>query len=179
VRFNKQVTQILEAIADLPPVPAPAPAIIQQAHIIRNIDVVAAALIGEAGGEGERGMHAVMNVIINRCKGQPDLVRSAVQTVVRPKQFSFFNNYNNGQETMEDIINKAKKHTSWNKAIEIASLGLEKKLDDITNGATHYHVYTGKSKVTPKWSSPEVGGRNREAVITNTVGHHVFLKNVR
>lgn len=174
MRFNNVVKSILEA-ADIPPQP---PAIIQQAPI-RNMDIVAATLIGEAGGEGEKGMHAVMNVIVNRAKNSPDFIKGAVQVVLKPKQFSFFNKYNAGQQKIEDIINKAKQHPNWPKALEISLAGLSRKLPDITDGATHYHVSSGPSKVRPTWSHPQVGGNNPQAVITNTIGRHTFLKNIR
>jgi len=177
VRFKETFEKLLEAAADVPP---PPPAIVQKAQApATNIDVIAAALIGEAGGEGEKGMHAVMNVIVNRAKGSNDLVRGAISNVLKPKQFSFFNNYNAGKEEMNQIIQRASKHSNWNKARSIALAGLSGKLNDITDGATHYHVSSGPGKVNPKWSNPAVGGKNPQAVVTNTIGHHTFLKNVR
>jgi spore germination cell wall hydrolase CwlJ-like protein len=175
VRYNEYVKKILEAVSDMPPPPA----IIQKAEApIRNVDIIAATLIGEAGGEGYRGMQAVMNVIINRSRKSNDIVRSAVQNVLKPKQFSFFNKYNAGHEEMRSIIEKAKQHLKWAQASEIALTGLSGKLEDITDGATHYHVFKGKSKVTPKWSHPSFGGKNAQAKVTNTIGAHTFLKNV-
>jgi len=169
--------QIFKEAVDLPP---PPPAIIQKAEDrITNLDVIATTLIGEAGGEGESGMHAVMNVIVNRSKSSPDLVKAAVSNVLKPKQFSMFNPYTLGNTDIKIIINKAKQHPKWKLAQEIALKGLSGTLADITDGATHYHVSSGKSKVTPKWSHPSVGGRNAQAVVTNTIGAHTFLKNVK
>jgi len=168
---------IVKEAIDLPP---PPPAIIQKEQApITNLDVIAATLIGEAGGEGEKGMHAVMNVIVNRAKGRGDLTRTAVANVLKPKQFSFFNAFNAGKEDMRSIIERSSKHSNWAKAREIALIGLSGKLPDITHGATHYHVSKGSSKVTPSWTSPKLGGKNTEAVITNTIGHHTFLKNIK
>lgn len=176
MRYDKLVKSILEAIADLPP---PPPAMIQKAEApITNLDVIATTLIGEAGGEGEEGMHAVMNVIMNRVKQSNDPVRAAVASVLKPKQFSMFNSYTQGNTNIKDIINKAKQHPRWQLAQEIASKGLSRTLPDITGGATHYHVSRGRSKVTPKWSHPSLGGKNTQAVVTNTIGAHSFLKNV-
>jgi len=159
--------------------PPPPPAIVQQAESkITNLDVLAATLIGEAGGEGREGMHAVMNVIMNRVKGSTDPVKSAVATVLKPKQFSMFNSYTAGNEDIAKIINKAKQHPRWGVAEEIALKGLSGNLEDITGGATHYHVSRGISKVTPRWTNPKLGGKNAQAVITNTIGSHSFLKNV-
>ena len=177
MRYNDLVKNILEAIGDVPP--PPPPAIIQKAEApITNLDIIATTLIGEAGGEGEKGMHAVMNVIMNRVKNSNDPVRAAVATVLKPKQFSMFNSYTLGNTDIKDIITKAKQHSNWKLAQDIASKGLSNQLSDITNGATHYHVFKGKSKVTPKWSHPTYGGKNAQAVVTNTIGSHTFLKNV-
>lgn len=168
---------ILKEAVDAPP--PPPPAIVQKAEApITNLDVLATTLIGEAGGEGEKGMHAVMNVIMNRVKGSSDPVRAAVASVLKPKQFSMFNSYTLGNKDIREIINKAKQHSNWKIAEKIAMDGLSNKLVDITDGATHYHVTKGKSKVTPKWTHPSLGGKNPQAVVTNTIGAHSFLKNV-
>lgn len=183
---NKEIANIYSSVVkknisiketvDLPPPPPP---IVQKAEVkITNLDILAATLIGEAGGEGAEGMHAVMNVIMNRVKGSNDPVRRAVAVVLKPKQFSMFNSYTIGNEKIENIIFKFKQHPKWKLAEEIALKGLSGKLEDITNGATHYHVTKGKSKVTPKWSHPSIGGKNSQAVVTNTIGAHTFLKNV-
>jgi len=173
VRFDELINEI---IADLPP---PPPALIQKAEApIKYSDIVAAALIGEAGGEGEKGMQAVMNVIMNRVKGG-DPFRGAVNVVLKPKQFSFFNQYNDGTVKMQDIIAKAIKHPNWDKAKELALVGMRGKLQDITDGATHYHVTSGPSKVSPKWSNPKFGGKNSEASATNTIGRHTFFTNIK
>lgn len=175
---NKNILSnfMIKEAMDMPP---PPPALIQRAEAsVTNLDVIATTLIGEAGGEGEKGMHAVMNVIMNRVKNSNDPVRAAVAAVLKPKQFSMFNNYTLGSSDIKDIINKAKQHSKWNMAQELALKGLSKKLEDITDGATHYHVSRGISKVTPKWSHPKYGGKNAQAVVTNTIGSHTFLKNV-
>lgn len=183
---NKELADLYSSIAskkifkeavDAPP-PSP-PAIIQKAEAaITNLDVITTTLIGEAGGEGEKGMHAVMNVIMNRVKGSSDPVRAAVASVLKPKQFSMFNGYTLGNTNIRDIISNAKQHPNWKIAEQIALKGLSNKLTDITDGATHYHVTRGKSKVTPKWTHPSLGGKNTQAVVTNTIGAHSFLKNV-
>lgn len=176
MRFDSLVKRILEAAGDIPP---PPPAIIQKAEApITNLDVIATTLIGEAGGEGEKGMHAVMNVIMNRVKNSNDPVRAAVAAVLKPKQFSMFNSYTLGNTDIRTIINKAKQHPNWKIAADLANKGLSKQLPDITGGATHYHVSRGISKVTPKWTHPTFGGRNAQAIVTNTIGAHTFLKNV-
>jgi spore germination cell wall hydrolase CwlJ-like protein len=177
VRFYKQIQKLLEALGDVPP--PPPPALIQRAESkITNLDIITTTLIGEAGGEGEQGMHAVMNVIMNRTKGSSDPVRTAVSGVLKPKQFSMFNSYTLGNEDIRNIINKAKQHPRWKLAEQIALKGLSGNLADITDGATHYHVSKGKSKVAPKWTHPSFGGKNTQAVVTNTIGAHTFLKNV-
>lgn len=176
MRFNCKIIELLKEVTpDLPPPPA----IIRKAEApIKYSDIVAAALIGEAGGEGSKGMQAVMNVIMNRVKNE-DPFRGAVDVVLKPKQFSFFDKYNDGSVKMNDIITKAMKHPRWAEAKELALIGMQRKLDDITGGATHYHITSGPNKVKPYWSSPEFGGKNKEALTTNTIGRHTFFKNIR
>ena len=104
---------------------------------------------------------------------------NAVDVVLKPKQFSFFDGYNAGSVKMQDIIAKAMKHANWAKAKELALVGMQGKLQDITDGATHYHVTSGPGKVKPKWSNPQFGGKNPQALATNTIGRHTFFKNIR
>jgi len=177
VRFEDRIRQLLlEVTPDLPP---PPPALVQKAEAsIKYSDIVAAALIGEAGGEGYEGMQAVMNVIMNRVKGGNPF-RGAVDVVLKPKQFSFFDDYNAGSVKMGDVVTKAMQHPRWAMAKELALVGMQGKLEDLTGGATHYHVTKGPSKVKPYWSSPQFGGKNKEALATNTIGSHTFFKNIR
>lgn len=181
MQFDQRVEQLIQE-ADLPPPnrlpPVPA-AYTQQAEAsLRYTDIVAAALIGEAGGEPSGAMQRVMNAIMNRVKGG-DPFRGAVNEVLKPYQFSFFNKYNKGEQKMQDIVKKAQQHPRWGEAKELALVGMRGRLDDLTAGSTHYHVTSGPSKVAPYWSNPKFGGKNPDALATNTFGRHTFFKNIK
>jgi len=126
--------------------------------------VTAATLIGESGGEGEKGMHAVMNVINNRSKGNP---KKFAEVCLKPHQFSMFNGATvSKNENIKDIVHKAMAHPRWKLALKLVDEATHGRLNDITGSATHYHT----KKVSPYWSS----NKNPIAII----GNHKFYKNV-
>lgn len=119
-------------------------------------DTVAACLILEAGGEGRVGMQAVANVIANRsAKSGKSLEREAL----KKWQFSCFNGI-----SKEAAVAKARKHSAWPVAAELAKEAESGALPDITHGATHY--YAPKVCGTPAWAwkLPYCG----------TIGNHKF-----
>jgi len=134
-------------------------------------DIIATTIIMEAGGEGFQGMKAVMCVIKNRSKGS-DSVEDWKKVVLKRKQFSCFNNV-----SISSAIVLAKRHSKFNEALSLVEWA-KQDADDITKGSTHYHVHQGKSRVTPYWTSPELGGKNKKAVIQGYIGNHVFLSSV-
>lgn len=135
-----------------------------------SIDTVAACLILEAGGEGDKGMWGVMCVIKNRAKGS-DLPAHWKKVATKKQQFSCFN------DGLKGAIERARKHPKWDDAVKIVQSAMN-PFTDYTYGATHYHVCTGPSRVTPYWTSPKFGGKNAKAIPTIVIGKHVFLKNV-
>lgn len=138
----------------LPPAP---PAEIRRSTISQNdIDIVAACLIGEAGGEGSKGMQAVMNVISNRAKGRAEAMRGVV---LSPKQFSVFNG-----KKPEDVVAKAKRHPMFAQATMIVRNSMMGNLQDITGRATHYHT----PAVSPKWA--------KSLKATGQLGGHIFYR---
>ena len=113
----------------------------------KNIEsqVVAAVIIGEAGGEGEVGMLAVAGVIKNRM-GQS---RSAYEVVTRPFQFAAYSNPVLKKEMpIEDFVAKAALHSRWPYAMLLAEKISESSIVDITEGATHFHT----ASTSPYWS---------------------------
>lgn len=147
-----------------------------------DINVLAALLVAEAGGEPqpERAMTAVMNVIVNRAKHNP---RDYLKQATKPLQFSALNPFTRGifynlspRTKLRDFIQSKHHHAKFKLAQLIAAKAGKGQLPDITKGATHYHVYAGNSKVTPSWTHPKLGGKNNRAAICGYLGHHVFLK---
>ena len=164
--IKRKQADILEAVNALPPSP---PAIVQKAATnapvplnITNAYVVATTLWGEARGEGTNGMQAVMNVIMNRAKGNFDKTH---KVVLMPKQFSMWNSVTNPAQTALDVAAEHRKEASWQEAVRLVDLAAKGKLPDITGGAMFYF---NPHKVTPSWAS--------KLTKTVTIGNHDFYK---
>jgi N-acetylmuramoyl-L-alanine amidase len=130
-------------------------------------DIVAAVLIGEAGGERDPGMQAVMNVIMNRAK-KPERF---VSTVLRRRHFAMFNSATGNAsgvnyDIVRSIVSDYKKHPCWNKAQILVSQATHGELPDVTEGATHY--YSCKMPKAPLWA--------QEMKETTRIGNHIFMK---
>lgn len=109
--------------------------------LMKDIEIVAATLIGEAGGEGEEGMQAVLNVIMNRANKN---FNNAAKVCLRPWQFSVWNDQKNN---ISGYIKEKKKHPRWNTALKLIKLAIDNKLPDITRNANFY--------VNPKVEQPD------------------------
>lgn len=161
----------IDELIDVPPpqhIQEP-PAIIQQVKSERtaekDVAVIVACLVLEAGGEGEEGMHAVMNVIQNRAK-QSKNPKDLADQVLKKWQFEAFNKYTvTHSENLNSIILRAHKHPKWNDAIKLTSKALRGGLSDITGGADHYYNPKTVKKI-PNWKSAY--GK------TTTIGQHDF-----
>ena len=127
-------------------------------------ETIAACLVLEAGGEGNAGMQAVMNVIQNRAGGNPS---NFYAQATRPAQFTslsssstagFFKDYS-------PLIAKARHSVSWKTAQKIVDVAFDGKLDDLTRGATHYYA---AKKCKPTWAE--------ELDETVVIGAHRFMR---
>lgn len=121
---------------------------------VSRLEVVAATLIAEAGGEKDlRAMHAVGEVIYNRSISRK---LSPMQVCLQRKQFSCWNG-----KDVETEIEKAKKHKKWANALKIAqNLGST----NYTKNAQFYHT----TKINPSW--------NKKMLATVTIENHKFYK---
>lgn len=135
---------------------------------LRDIDILARTIWGEARGEGYRGMQAVANVIINRYKQaqqSPAKARQFGKTIaeicLKPYQFSV---WNRNDPNYEKVKNVTEEDPQFITAKYIAELAVDSKLPDITNGADHYHT----ASIAPSWS------RGRTAVAS--IGSHKFFR---
>jgi spore germination cell wall hydrolase CwlJ-like protein len=115
--------------------------------------LVAAVLIAEAGGEGRRGMEAVMEVIQSRAKAHR---KSPGAVVTARNQFSCLN-----ETTVDNLVRTAKAHPRWSFALALAKRGTR---TNHTGGADHYFA----TWCSPSWAKGKRG--------TVTLGRHVFLK---
>jgi putative nucleotidyltransferase with HDIG domain len=160
--IKKKQADILEG--DMAP-----PAIVQQVpsnpaatNNIIDAYIVATTLYGEAGGEGEKGMQAVMNVIMNRAKGDFSKARAIC---LQRKQFSMWNGVTHPEEKAMDFVKLYRTDNSFKTVIKIVDLAMKGKLPDITHGALFYF---NPEKAQPSWA--------KKMVKTATIGHHEFYK---
>lgn len=125
------------------------------------INIIATTLVLEAGGEGDKGILAIANVLHNRAKKRGT---TPAQEALRHYQFSMWNAYNDKTEKVSDVIARAKVHPKWKLAVDYA-----KRIDslpDITKGATHYY---NPHKVNPSW-----GEDSKTWVHHKDIGNHKF-----
>ena len=173
--LKKKKDNMLEAM-DIPPQP---PAHVQ--HVdkpaqstnvvdqqkMKDAYVVVATLWGEARGEGEVGMQAVMNVVMNRAHGDFSKAR---KVVLKRKQFSIWNGVKDPDAIAIQMVRdfrskKLKDSPSYIKALELVDKAMKGDLPDITGGATFYF---NPHKVLPSWA--------KEMTKTKTIGNHDFYK---
>lgn len=131
-------------------------------NVVKNVEVlsakeeiIAATLIGEAASEGRAGMQAVLNVIMNRAKGD---ITVADKVCLSPYQFSMWNG-----KVKSSVISDSKKFKQWSIAIDLIKLARAGKLEDITDNADFYF---NPKLASPKWA--------KQFIKTKTIGNHVF-----
>tara|TARA_Y100000389_G_C17457270_1_gene519022 strand:+ start:1211 stop:1672 length:462 start_codon:yes stop_codon:yes gene_type:complete len=132
---------------------------------IKDEDIIAATIVGEAGGEDYEGLLAIKNVLDNRAKNKNT---SAAGEAIRPKQFSMWNSATKSVSTKADfddsalksIIDKHKNHEKWDDAMAIAI----KQIKDTTKGATDYYAH---NKIDPPYWTKNW----KETVV---IGNHTF-----
>jgi len=134
--------------------------------------ILATTLVLEAGGEGNKGMDAVAHVILNRAKTNHNgWGSSAVKQVLRPYQFSMWNDYTAGREKWTAVLKKAQsREDQWAYALPLAKQLVAGTLasKDITGGATFYY------KPVTANSDSLVFTRDPNYIQTKKIGKHVF-----
>jgi spore germination cell wall hydrolase CwlJ-like protein len=132
-----------------------------------DIDIAAKTVWGEARGEGELGMQAVANVIVNRWKREDGQFRkddTLANTCRRKFQFSCWLPADPNLDKMARL-NYADK--LYRRAVVAVLEAIDMLPDaDITHGATHYCTLD----LTPFWAE----GKTPCA----TIYHHKFFKDI-
>ena len=127
-----------------------------------DIETVARTIWGEARGEGNVGMQAVANVIVNRAKQPTRYGIGLAGVCLKPKQFSCWNKDDPNYQQMLDVDDND--DDAYRTALKIAAKAVAGTLDDVTGKANHYHsVY-----VSPSWADPSKK--------TAQIGSHIFYK---
>lgn len=131
-----------------------------------EVDVLARTLWGEARGEGTAGMQAVANVVQNRVKvaeskGEDGFWwgNNIIQVCQKPYQFSCWNRSDPNFQKLQALDES---DLYFATAVRLARRALAGALDDITQGATHYHA----AGIDPYWT------RGEKPV--SVIGRHIF-----
>lgn len=127
----------------------------------RNIEWSARIAWGEARGEPDGGMQAVINVMVNRAR-DPRYPGSLAAVARQRWQFTAFNRDDPNRPKLEAVADDDPEFQRAKRLATYAELGI---LWDITGGATHYHSEAIKR---PTYLD--------DAEVTATIGHHVFYR---
>ena len=132
---------------------------------MRDIDVLARTIWGEARGEGRSGMEAVAAVVMNRFRSAAWYSAPTVAGVAM-KRFQF-SAWNPNDPNHDKLINVTKDDPDFALAMNIAHDAIYGRGDDPTDGATHYYAnYINP----PNWT--------QGATQTAQIGQHLFFKGV-
>ena len=135
-----------------------------------DVELLARTLYGEARDQGEEGMTAVGNVVLNRLNKKSWYGDSIEEIIKMPYQFSVFNPETKPDEFEQDDNYKATISVTiddpeYIAAREIALGLLEGKIKDNTGGATHYY---NPDEANPSWiDSPKMKSLKK-------IGDHSF-----
>lgn len=123
--------------------------------------IVAACMVLEAGGEGQDGMQAVLNVMLNRAKGD---FGQLVPVTVKYGAFSCMASiWKTNSPDYGPLLSRAQRQPGpFIDAMNLIALMEQGQLQDNTHGATHYHA----DYVSPYWVS--------DMHYLTTIGHHYF-----
>lgn len=122
-----------------------------------EIHCLSVTIYGEARGESEQGQVAVAYTALNRAVKS---AKSVCNIVLSPKQYSIFNNNPELRAAAMSLhINPKQKNIidqqSWDRAVKVANMVIQRAVKDPTMGATHYIapiVMKAKNYRYPKWS---------------------------
>jgi len=134
----------------------------------RALDVLARTVYGEARGERIAGKEAVAAVIMNRVRrarkrGGYWWGADVESVCTKPWQFSC---WNRSDPNRDRILAAGPENSTFQSCLRVARRALEGRIEDPTDGATHYH----NTRVRPHWAK----GRQPSAEI----GRHLFYNDV-
>lgn len=167
-----------DAPAVLPPPAAPLPVPVVAPPSVKTLtgpceipeswrpvqDTLARTIWAEARSEGQAGMEAVANVVINRALHPRWWGHDVKSVCLAPKQFSCWNEEDK-QHEMIHAVNDS--DPLFRQALDVAARALRGDLPDRTNGADHY---VNLADVNPDWA--HVPNKPACAII----GRHTFFR---
>tara|TARA_Y100000034_G_scaffold11753_1_gene12290 strand:- start:595 stop:1269 length:675 start_codon:yes stop_codon:yes gene_type:complete len=136
-------------------------------------EILARLMYGEASNQGEEGMTAVGNVVMNRLKSPTDWWGNSIESIIsHPEQFSVFNDANS--KNFKRMTNATEDDEVYRQALEIAEGLLTGNIEDNTEGSTHYYnpddvLDEYGRKVAPPWVKSPLMTKIKK------IGDHTFL----
>lgn len=132
------------------------------------IDTLARTVWGEARGESVRGKEAVAATVINRValarsRGGHWWGNTVAQVCRTPWQYSC---WNENDPNRAKLLAVNRQDRNFETCLRIARRAVRGRLQDPTDGATHYHHID----LNPWWS---LG-----AIPCAEIGHHLFYRNI-
>lgn len=136
----------------------------------KRLDYMAWTMLGEAANQGDDGMAAIGNVVLNRA-GSGSYPSDILDVMLQNKQFSTWNKGLGGNDPKGTY---PKSDPRFQNARRIAADVVSGRRPDITGGATHYWSPKGMKAMgyaeTPYWAEGE-----KSKWGTLELGDHVFL----
>ena len=110
-------------------------------------DLLARCIWGEARGEIAAGKLAIAHVVLNRTLKQSWMGSTIREVILKPYQFSCFNDGDPNAKKLA-VIDPSDK--AFSECLLIANLACDGYTIDPTGGATHYHAKSCKPAWAPK-----------------------------
>ncbi len=160
-KWSADVMKLLGLTAAVPtgtPTAAPTP---KANNSNSDLDYLAKTAFGEAEGEGDPGLTAVMYAIKNRVGKRPSW--NNVQAVVQaPHQFDSWSAGNPRKPAMESLDPQS---DTYKHLLDLASQVMNGQVQDPTKGST---LFYNPAKVSPGWAA--------RAQPTVAIGNHTFMR---
>ena len=135
----------------------------------------------EAREEGEAGIQAVINMVMNRVRA--GLAPTVKEAILEPRQFAWTNPDDEQYAAVLQTIGGVWPEAWWT-ANDIACDALSGNLEDLTKGATHCITLPptqkngkgpGRQADLPKWARDGL----RDGKVTVAIGRHTFFRFVQ
>jgi spore germination cell wall hydrolase CwlJ-like protein len=129
---------------------------------LKDNELMALCIFGEARGEPYAGKCAVGHVILNRVKRKSWYGKTIKGVILKPYQFSCFLKADPNYLKLVELASSPDKIDD--ECLDIATGVIDGIIDNPVDGATHYHTVN----IRPAW-------KDAMEYVT-TIGHHLFYK---
>jgi N-acetylmuramoyl-L-alanine amidase len=128
-----------------------------------DAELLARCIWGEARSESIEGKLAVAHVVLNRVKAQSYYGRTVKEVMLKPWQFSCFNE---NDPNLAKILGLKTDNPGLAYCQAVADMALLSHSQDPTGGATHYHT----TSIKPSWAN------SSQMTFLCRIGNHLFYR---